>query len=58
LLAEGRRRAARRKFEQAARTARALGMPWEAAAAHRLLAGLGEADREWHLAESQRLMPG
>ncbi|ATB33453.1 AAA family ATPase [Melittangium boletus] len=58
LLAEGRRRAARRRFEEAARAARALGMPWEAAAAHRLLAGLGEADRDWHLAESQRLMPG
>ncbi|WP_198316747.1 AAA family ATPase [Cystobacter fuscus] len=58
LLAEGRRRAARRRFEEAARSARELGMPWEAATAHRLLAGLDEADREWHLAESQRLTPG
>jgi class 3 adenylate cyclase/tetratricopeptide (TPR) repeat protein len=58
LLADGRRRAARRRFEEAARAAGALGMPLEAAAAHQLLAGLGGADREWHLAESRRLMTG
>lgn len=46
LLAYGRPRAARRRFEAAARAARDLGMPHEEAAAHCLLAGLEAANQE------------
>ncbi|WNG19041.1 AAA family ATPase [Cystobacter fuscus] len=58
LLADGRRWAARRRFEEAARAAGTLGMPLEAATAHHLLAELGGVDREWHRSESRRLMTG
>ncbi|MFP2925643.1 AAA family ATPase [Pyxidicoccus sp. 3LG] len=58
LLAEGRRRKARRSFEEAVRAAKGIGMPLEAATAHGLLAALGDPDREWHLAEASRLRSG